>query len=129
MSPKYSNVTIEGVKMAYTSDFDRSADLSVVQSEMLSGVEVSKSLRPDMDADALGGTVNLRLQEAPMTRKILFNLEGGYAHLGNKYGNYKVFGGYSDRFFDKKLGVSIALTTEQKQMPSNTVTAGYAPCL
>jgi TonB-dependent receptor len=126
LSPKYSNVTIEGVKMAYTSDFDRSADLSMVQSEMLSGVEVSKSLRADMDADALGGTVNLRLQEAPMTRKINFNLEGGYAHLGNKYGNYKVFGGYSDRFFDKKLGFSIALTTEQKQMPSNTVTAGYA---
>ncbi len=126
LSPKYSNVTIEGVKMAYTSDFDRSADLSMVQSEMLSGVEVSKSLRPDMDADALGGTVNLRLQEAPMTRKINFALEGGYAHLGNKYGNYKVFGSYSDRFFDKKLGVSLALTTEQKQMPSNRVTAGYA---
>ncbi len=126
LSPKYSNVTIEGVKMAYTSDFDRSADLSMVQSEMLSGVEVSKSLRPDMDADALGGTVNLRLQEAPMTRKINFALEGGYAHLGNKYGNYKLFGSYSDRFFDKKLGASLALTTEQKQMPSNRVTAGYA---
>ncbi len=44
--------------------------------------------------------------------------------LGNKYGNYKLFGGYSDRFFDKKLGVSLALTTEQKQMPSNRLLPG-----
>ncbi len=126
LSPKYNNVTIEGVKMASTSDFDRSVDLSLVQSEMLSGIEVSKSLRPDMDADALGGTVNLRLQEAPMTRKINLAAEGGYAHLGNEFANYKFTGGYSDRFFDKKFGVSIRLATEQKQLPSHRFSAGYS---
>ena len=47
LSPKYSNVTMEGIKMASTSDYDRSVDLSMVQSEMLSGVEISKSLRAD----------------------------------------------------------------------------------
>ena len=72
LSPKYSNVTIEGIKMASTSDFDRSVDLSLVQSEMLSGIEVSKSLRADMDADALGGTVNLRLLEAPNRERSIF---------------------------------------------------------
>jgi len=81
LSPKYSNVTIEGIKMASTSDFDRSVDLSLVQSEMLAGVEISKSLRADMDADALGGTVNLRLMEAPTQRQIELVLEGGYANL------------------------------------------------
>ncbi len=125
LSPKYNNVTIEGVKMAYTSDFDRSADLGMVQSEVLSGVEVSKSLRPDMDADALGGTVNLRLQDAPMERKINLSAEGGYAHLGNQFGNYKFTGGYSDRFFDKKLGASLMISTEQKQMPTNRVSSVY----
>ena len=45
LSPKYSNVTIGGVKMASTNDFDRSADLSLITGEMLAGVEVSKSLR------------------------------------------------------------------------------------
>jgi TonB-dependent receptor len=126
LSPKYNNVTIEGVKMASTSDFDRSVDLSLVQSEMLSGIEVSKSLRPDMDADALGGTVNLRLQEAPMERKINLAAEGGYSNLGNDFANYKFSGGYSDRFFDKKFGVNLRLATEQKQLPSDRFSAGYS---
>ncbi len=125
LSPKYNNVTIEGIKMASTSDYDRSVDLSLVQSEILSGIEVSKSLRPDMDADALGGTVNLRLQNAPNTRKISFAAEGGYANLGQDFANYKVTGGYSDRFFQKKLGVSLRASHEQKQMPSHSFSAGY----
>ena len=125
LSPKYNNVTIEGVKMASTSDYDRSVDLSLVQSEILAGIEVSKSLRADMDADALGGTVNLRLQEAPMTRKINFAAEGGYDNLGKDFANYKFTGGYSDRFFDKKLGLSLRASHEQKQMPSHSFSAGY----
>jgi TonB-dependent receptor len=125
LSPKYSNVTIEGIKMASTSDYDRSVDLSMVQSEMLSGVEVLKSLRADMDADALGGTVNLRLMEAPSKRQIEINLEGGYANLNKSFGNYKVTGGYSDRFFDKKLGVNLRADYERKDMPSQRYNGTY----
>ena len=126
LSPKYSNVTIEGIKMASTSDFDRSVDLSMVQSEMLSGVEVLKSLRPDMDADALGGTVNLRLMEAPSKRQIELNLEGGYANLNKSFGNYKVTAGFSDRFFEKKLGVNLRVDHERKEMPSQRFNGTYS---
>jgi TonB-dependent receptor len=126
LSPKYNNVTIEGIKMASTSDFDRSVDLSLVQSEMLAGIEVSKSLTPDMDADAIGGTVNLRLLEAPNVRKISATAEGGYANLGQDFSNYRFSGGYSDRFFDKKFGVSLRASHEQKQMPSHRFTGGYS---
>jgi TonB-dependent receptor len=126
LSPKYNNVTIEGVKMASTSDYDRSVDLSMVQSEMLSGVEISKSLRADMDADALGGTVNLKLAKAPDLRKIDFIVEGGYANLSNDFANYKATGGFSDRFFDKKLGVTLKASYEQKQMPSQRFNGGYS---
>jgi len=65
LSPKYVNVTLEGLKMPSTDMNDRSVDLSMIQTESLGGVEVNKSLRPDMDADAIGGTVNLRLAKAP----------------------------------------------------------------
>lgn len=126
LSPKYNNVTIEGIKMASTSDYDRSVDLSLVQSELLSGIEVSKSLRPDMDADALGGTVNLRLLEAPNKRKFDLSAEGGYANIGKDFGNYKFTGGISDRFIDKKLGVSLQGAYERKQMPSHRFSGGYS---
>jgi TonB-dependent receptor len=126
LSPKYNNVTIEGIKMASTSDYDRSVDLSLVQSELLSGIEVSKSLTADMDADALGGTVNLRLLEAPNVRKISFVAEGGYANIAQDFGNYKFTGSFSDRFFDKKFGVSLKASHERKQMPSHRFNGGYS---
>lgn len=126
LSPKYNNVTIEGIKMASTSDFDRSVDLSLVQSESLGGIEVSKSLRPDMDADALGGTVNLRLLEAPDERKIDLVAEGGYAGITNDFRNYKLIGGISDRLFSKKIGASLKISYEQKQMPSHRFNGGYS---
>ncbi|MEN8202668.1 MAG: TonB-dependent receptor [Bacteroidota bacterium] len=125
LSPKYNNVTIEGIKMASTSDYDRSVDLSLIQSESLGGIEVSKSLRPDMDADALGGTINLRLAKAPNKRKIDLTAEGGYANISQEFANYKFTGGISDRFFDKKLGINLKLSHEQKQMPSHQFGAGY----
>jgi TonB-dependent receptor len=126
LSPKYNNVTIEGIRMPSTNDFDRSVDLSLVQSELLSGIEVTKSLTPDMDADALGGTVNLRLLEAPSERKTSFAAEGGYADISQDFANYKFFGSYSDRIFDKKFGVSLKAVHEQKQMPSHRFNAGYS---
>jgi TonB-dependent receptor len=126
LSPKYNNVTIEGIKMASTNDYDRSVDLSLVQSESLSGIEVSKSLRADMDADALGGTVNLRMREAPQRRKFNLNIEGGYANLNNDFANYKVSGGASDRFFNKKVGVNFKASYELKQLPSHRFNGGYS---
>src|SRR6056297_2912210 len=105
LSPKYSNVTLEGVKMASTGQ-DRSVDLSMIQGDALGGIEVSKSLRADQDADAIGGTVNLRLSEAPKKRKIDLMVQGGYANISRDFDNYKLTGGFSDRFWDNKLGLS-----------------------
>jgi TonB-dependent receptor len=126
LSPKYNNVTIEGIKMASTDDFDRSVDLSLVQSELLAGIEISKSLRADMDADALGGTVNLRLLPAPEQRQIDLSLEGGYANITKDFGNYKALVGFSDRFFDHRLGVSLKVSRELKQMPSHRFNGTYS---
>lgn len=125
LSPKYNNITIEGVKMSSLGG-DRSANLSGLQSEMLGGIEVSKSLRADMDADALGGTVNFRLAGAPDVRKLGLILEGGYADITRDFNNYKVVGSYGDRFFNKKLGVSLRISHENKQLPSHQFNASYS---
>jgi TonB-dependent receptor len=100
--------------------------LSILPSELLSSIDVTKSLRADMDADALGGTVNLHILAAPSERKIIGVLEGEYADLTNDFANYKVVGGFSDRFFNDKIGVNAKLSLEQKQMPSQQFSGGYS---
>ena len=126
LDPAQSNVTIGGVKMASTSVEDRSADLSMIQSEMLAGVEVSKTLRADMDAGATGGTVDVRLATARKKPSFNFMSEGGYSSLFKNIGDFKTSVGGSTRFLKGKFGAKIQGTYEQKQLSSQRFRAGYS---
>ena len=56
---------VNGVRMQSTDRNDRSVDLNMIAPNILSGIEVTKALTADMDADAVGGTVNLKIAPAP----------------------------------------------------------------
>ena len=81
LAPTYNSVTISGQKLAATDLDDRGVDLSMISPEILAGIEVSKALTPDQDADSFGGSVNFKLADAP---------SGGFrsnfrAQTGNNY--------------------------------------------
>ena len=57
--PRLSNVTVDGVHMPGTEQGDRIVKLDDVPSDILGAIEVSKTLTADMDADAIGGSLNL----------------------------------------------------------------------
>jgi TonB-dependent receptor len=57
--PTFTNVEIDGVHIPGTLSGDRSVKLDDVPSDLLGAIEVSKTLTADMDANAIGGTVNL----------------------------------------------------------------------
>ncbi len=126
LDPAQSNVTIAGVKMASTSVEDRSADLSMVQSEMLAGVEVSKTLRADMDAGATGGTVDVRLATAKEKPSFNAMSESGYSNLFNNVGDSKMSVGGSTRLLKNKFGAMMQGTYEQKQLSSQRFSAQYS---
>lgn len=104
LSPKYNTVSINGVRVPSTGD-DRSVDLSLISSNMLDGIEVSKAITPDMDADALGGSVNLKLRTAPEELFTDFRIQGGYTGLQKELGNYKISASGGQRFLDSKIGL------------------------
>lgn len=126
VSPKHNNVTIGGVKMASTNAWDRSADLSIIQSELLSGVEVSKSLRADMDANAVGGTVDLKLAGAQRGIQTNARVESGYNNLFGAIGDLKLSAGASNRFFDNLFGVKFQVTHEKKGLTSHRFGGNYS---
>jgi len=53
------NVTLNGFRMGSTGMGDRSFDLGSISADMIYRVEVARIIRPDMDADALAGNVNV----------------------------------------------------------------------
>ncbi|MHB2149626.1 TonB-dependent receptor [Calditrichota bacterium LG25] len=125
LAPKYNSVKINGVKMAPTDYDDRSVDLSMISPYMLDGIEVIKAITPDMDADALGGSVNFKLREAPEGMKYDLIFQGGYNSLKNTYNDYKIVGNISNRFFNNKLGVFAQFDVEKRDRSSNIMGANY----
>ena len=126
LAPKYNEITIEGIPMSSTYFGDRGVDLSLLGDDLVKGVEVSKTLRPDMDADALGGTVNLTLKTAQPGFHYDIWGNGGYTKLRDSYDNYKFNGSVGDRFADDKVGVLVQGNIEEKQLPSDQLNATYA---
>lgn len=132
LAPKYNAITIDGVRMASSNSSDRSADLSMISSNMLEGIEVFKTITADQDADVLGGTVNFKIKEAQGGKKGLgLNLlaQQGYTGLSNaynKYDNYKYVPSVEGRFFGERLGAFLQANLERRNLTSNEFGASYA---
>jgi TonB-dependent receptor len=125
LSPKFNTVTVNGVRMPSVDTQERSIDLSLVASNMLDGIEVTKALTADQDADAIGGTVDLRLRTAPETLLVDVQASGGYTRLQDTYSNYKLSGSTGWRMFEKKLGVIIGLNADQFDRSADQFSGGY----
>jgi len=131
LQPKYNAVMVDGVRMASSNSSDRSADLSMISPHMLEGIEVTKAVTPDQDADVIGGTVNFKMREAAGEREGLgvdVLAQGGYmglSHARNKYDNYKFVAGTEVRLFDKSFGVFAQVDLERRNLSSNELGAGY----
>jgi hypothetical protein len=90
MDARYNNTLINGVKIPSPNSKDRFVPLDVVPAELLQRMEISKTLRPDMEGDAIGGTINLVMKDAPDTTYLKTNLSTGYNQLfiDNKFSQY-----------------------------------------
>ena len=126
LAPKYNEITIEGVPMSSTYYGDRGVDLSLLGDDLVKGVEVSKTLMPNMDADALGGTVNLTLKTADPGFHYNVWGNGGYNNLRDSYGNYKFALSGGDRILNNKVGILVQGNIEEKQLPSDQFNASYS---
>ena len=125
LAPKYNVMMVNGVRIESTDPNDRSVDLNMIAPNILSGIEVTKALTADMDADAVGGTVNLIIDKAREGFYKNFSVQGGYGSLANTYGNYKFSGLLSNRFFDDKLGVQLSGFVDKFDRSSDDLTAAY----
>lgn len=132
LEPKYNAIQIDGIKMSSSNASDRSTDLSMISPNMLDGIEVSKTVTADMDADVLGGTVNFELHEAKASNSgvpvVGLLAKGGYNNLSNAYNklnNYKYIISAEDRYFDDCLGIFAQVDIERKNLTSNELGASY----
>lgn len=125
LSDKYTNFTIDGIKIASTDATSRGLDLSTISQSSLAGIELFKALTADKDADAIAGSVNLVTKKAPSLREINLLAKGNYNDLMQSFGQYDFSFKYGQRFFDDLLGVQLTGNIEQKIRSNERIDLDY----
>ncbi len=129
LQPKYNRVEIDGVEMAATSSSDRAVNMSMISSNMLSGIEVFKTVTPDMNAAVLGGVVNFQIREARQTSsgapEIELSAQGGYEGLRNQFGDYNFSATVGKRFLNQRLGILAQAVVDRENLSSDVLGASY----
>ncbi len=107
MAPQLNSVMINGERIPSAEGDNRSIQMDLIPADMIQTVEVSKTITPDMDADAIGGGVNLVTSIAPEKTRLSIMGATGLA----LFNNTPIWNGsvlYGDRFADNKLGVVVS---------------------
>ncbi len=81
MEKRYINTLVNGVKIPSPDNKNRFIPLDLFPSELLERLEVSKSLTPSMEGDAIGGTINLVMKDAPVNKLLQINFSTGYNNI------------------------------------------------
>lgn len=104
--PRLSNVTINGVHVPSPEGSVRNIKLDIVPSDLVERIEVHKTLLPNQDADAIGGSINL-VTRTPSEKPVYsLSAQGGYTPIQDGRWLSAYSGIVGQRFGgEKKLGV------------------------
>ena len=120
LSPELNSVTLNGDRIPSAEGDNRRVQMDLIPSDMVSTIEVNKTLTPDMDADAIGGSVNLITRASPNGQRISATLAGGY----NPLHQTPIYTGafvYGNRFANNKFGMVLSGSYNNNQLGSEGI--------
>ena len=123
-SADLSSVTINGNRIPSAEGETRSVQLDLIPADMIQTIEVNKVVTPDMDADAIGGSINLVTKNSPYKRTIAATAGTGYNWVSGKAALNLGFT-YGDRFFNDKLGLIVSASYQNNPAGSDDVEMAY----
>ncbi|KAB2914339.1 MAG: TonB-dependent receptor [Bacteroidetes bacterium] len=87
MDKRYNYTLINGIKIPSPENKNRYVPLDIFPAELVERIEVNNSLTPNMEGDAIGGSINMIMKNAPNKFMINMNLGSGYSqfYFDNKY--------------------------------------------
>ncbi len=107
LAPQFTNININGEQIPSPEAGVRYVALDAVPADQLASIEVSKALTPDMDGDAIGGSVNLITRTAKSEDLgVSASALAGYNNISGK-ANLQGSLELSKRFFNNKLGIMV----------------------
>ncbi|WP_054588245.1 TonB-dependent receptor [Sphingopyxis macrogoltabida] len=126
VSPDLLNVTLNGQTAAAPEPDSRQVKLDDIPSALIGAITVSKTLTPDMDANAIAGAANIETVSA-------FDRPGTFGSLRGAYGKYDLNGKHpyeldasiGTRFGpDRQFGVVLAVNYSNREFEAQNVQSG-----
>ncbi len=104
-----NSTQLNGVNIPSSENGTRRVNFDAIPTETLDGIELTKAVTPDMDADAIGGSINLKTKTAFSQEGRIFHLsgEGVYNDFSEKWG-HKLGLSYGQRFAGDKWGFVVS---------------------
>ena len=125
LAPQLNSVTLNGSRIPSAEGDNRNVQMDLIPSDMIQTIEVSKAVTPDMDADALGGSVNLVTRSAPESFRLSATVGSGMNFITNK----RILNGsflLGDRTKDGKFGYMVSASINDNDFGSDNVEAEWS---
>ena len=124
MAPQLNSVMINGNRIPSAEGDNRNIQMDLIPSDMIQSIEVNKAITPDMDADAIGGSVNLVTRSNPSGQRISGTAASGY----NALSGLPIWTGgliYGNRFANDKLGAVASVSYNNHNFGSDNIEAEW----
>ncbi len=125
LAPQLNSVTLNGDRIPSAEGDNRRVQMDLIPSDMVQTVAVNKTLTPDLEGDAIGGSVNLVTRTAPNKFRLSGTLSAGTNPIRGKalYNGALVIG---NRSKNKAAGFIASMNINDNIFGSDNVEAVWA---
>ena len=124
LSPQLNSVTLNGSRIPSAEGDNRNIQMDLIPSDMIQSIEVNKAVTPDMDADAIGGSINLITRTAPQNFRLSATAGSGLNFINDK----RILNGsllLGDRSKNGKFGWMISASVNDSDFGSDNFEADW----
>ena len=104
---RLNSMMVNGERIPSPEGDIRNVALDVIPADLLESIEITKTLTPDMDGDAIGGAVNLVTSQAPDRPRAFLSVGGGRNSI-SEGAIGRATGSWAQRFAGGKTGLVLS---------------------
>lgn len=114
MERRYNYTLVNGIKIPSPDNKNRYVPMDIFPADLLERLEVVKALTPNMEGDAIGGSMNMIMRSAPDYLVVNATASGGYSQIFSN----QPFSGFSTKDINFKSPSEIAGSNTYVAQPS-----------
>ncbi|WP_446830888.1 TonB-dependent receptor [Candidatus Foliamicus sp.] len=126
IDPQLNVASINGLNVPAPESDRRNVALDVIPSDLVESLEVTKTLTPDQDADAIGGTINIKSLSAFDRDGMSYRIKGQSFYNDLQGSRGQKFSGTFTNAFDfagGELGLAMSVSANEREFGTDNLEA------